>query len=210
MVAIVDYGVGNIASVEKAIRASGADAVVTDEKSTLLAAEKIVLPGVGAFGDCMRCLTESGLIPPLREKIASGTQLLGICVGLQILFDGSDESPGVPGLGLIPGRVRRIEAPGLKIPHMGWNSLQMREPRDYIFAGLSDSPYFYFVHSYHAVPDDGDAVMATAEYGERLTAAVRAKNILATQFHPEKSGDVGLIVLKNFLGTAVPTGGEGE
>lgn len=201
MIAILDYGVGNLFSVEKAFAALGADARVTNDENIIRQAEKIVLPGVGAFGDCMKNLEESGLVLVLKESIAAGKPLLGICVGLQILFDGSEESPGAKGLGLIHGMVKKINAPGLKVPHMGWNSIKVREQREPIdlFKGLSDKPYVYFVHSYHAVPDDKSVITATTEYGETLTAAVALGNIQATQFHPEKSGDVGLAILKNFI-----------
>ena len=201
MIAIIDYGVGNLFSAEKAFAALGADVRVTSDESTIRQADKIVLPGVGAFGDCMKNLEESGLIPVLKESVAAGKPLLGICVGLQVLFDGSEESPGAKGLGLIHGMVKKINAPGLKIPHMGWNSLtirESREPRD-LFHGLQEHPYVYFVHSYHAVPDDPAVITATTEYGEQLTASVAVGNLQATQFHPEKSGDVGLSILKNFI-----------
>ena len=149
----------------------------------------------------MKNLTATGLIPTIRACVAKGTPLLGICVGLQILFEGSEESPGVAGLGLLKGMVRKIQAPGLKVPHMGWNSLAIREPRQKadLFAGLGEKPYVYFVHSYHAVPEDASVITATTEYGEQLTAAIACGNIQATQFHPEKSGDVGLAILKNFV-----------
>lgn len=201
MIAIIDYGVGNLFSAEKAFAALGADVRVTSDESTIRQADKIVLPGVGAFGDCMKNLEESGLIPVLKESVAAGKPLLGICVGLQVLFDGSEESPGAKGLGLIHGMVKKIQAPGLKVPHMGWNSIKVREPREKLdlFRGLSDKPYVYFVHSYHAVPDDKSVITATTEYGETLTAAVAQGNFLATQFHPEKSGDVGLQILRNFI-----------
>ena len=186
MIAIIDYGVGNLFSAEKAFAALGADVRVTSDESTIRQADKIVLPGVGAFGDCMKNLKESGLIPVLKESVAAGKPLLGICVGLQVLFDGSEESPGAKGLGLIHGMVRKIQALGLKVPHMGWNSIKVREPREKtdLFRGLSDKPYVYFVHSYHAVPEDKSVITATTEYGEPLTAAVACGNIQATQFHP--------------------------
>ena len=195
MIAIIDYGVGNLFSAEKAFVALGADVRVTSDESTIREASKIVLPGVGAFGDCMKNLEESGLIPVLKESVAAGKPLLGICVGLQVLFDGSEESPGAKGLGLIHGMVKKIQAPGLKVPHMGWNSIKVREPREKIdlFQSLSDKPYVYFV------PEDKSVITATTEYGEQLTAAVACGNIQATQFHPEKSGDVGLAILKNFV-----------
>lgn len=201
MIAVIDYGVGNLFSVEKAVAALGADVKVTSDKETIEAAEKIILPGVGAFGDCMKNLEATGLIPTIKSLVADGRPMLGICVGLQILFDGSEESPGAKGLGLIHGMVKKINAPGLKIPHMGWNSLtirESREPRD-LFHGLQEHPYVYFVHSYHAVPDDPAVITATTEYGEQLTASVAVGNLQATQFHPEKSGDVGLQILRNFI-----------
>lgn len=201
MIAIIDYGVGNLFSVEKALAVLGADAKITSDARTIAAADKIVLPGVGAFGDCMENLTATGLIPTIKDFVKTGKPMLGICVGLQILFEGSDESIGVAGLGLLKGKVRRIQAPGLKVPHMGWNSLTIKSPRQPLdlFKGLSEKPYVYFVHSYHAVPQDSAIVAATTEYGSELTAAVAKGNIQATQFHPEKSGDVGLAILKNFI-----------
>ena len=201
MIAVIDYGVGNLFSVEKALAALGAEVRVTSDAAEIAAADKIVLPGVGAFGDCMKNLTATGLIPTIRACVAKGTPLLGICVGLQILFEGSEESPGVAGLGLLKGMVRKIQAPGLKVPHMGWNSLIITEPRQSVdlFRDLSVKPYVYFVHSYHAVPADRSIITSAAVYGELLTASVAAGNIQATQFHPEKSGDVGLTILKNFI-----------
>lgn len=196
---IVDYGVGNLYSVSKAFAFLGCNAVVSSDAVDVEGADKIVLPGVGAFGDCMTHLRGSGLVPALTAKVIDGhAPLLGICVGLQILFDGSDESPGVAGLGWLPGMVRRINAPGLKVPHMGWNSLALTAD-DPLFHGLGENPYVYFVHSYHARPVDAGAVIATTEYGETLTAAVAHGNLRATQFHPEKSGDVGLAILRNFV-----------
>jgi len=199
--AIMDYGVGNLFSVEKACLYLGAETTVTGVPEDLLRADKIILPGVGAFGDCMKNLSASGLIPALEEKIRAGVPVLGICVGLQILFEGSDESPDSKGLGFFQGRVRKIQAEGLKIPHMGWNSVQIKRKPDMkdLFEGLPEEPYVYFVHSYHAVPADPSIITATAEYGEQITAAVARENLLATQFHPEKSGDVGLRILQNFI-----------
>ena len=201
MIAIIDYGVGNLFSVEKAFAALGTEVKITNNPAEIKAAEKLVLPGVGAFGDCMKNLEESGLIPLLKEEVAAGKPLLGICVGLQILFEGSEESPEARGLGLIPGKVKRIQAEGLKVPHMGWNRLHIMEPRQGadLFAGLEqDKEYVYFVHSYFAVPEDKSVVTATTDYGETLTAAVQKDNIFAAQFHPEKSGDVGLHIIDNF------------
>ena len=203
MIAIIDYGVGNLFSVEKAFAAIGEDVKVTGEAEDLNIADKLVLPGVGAFGDCMKNLEATGLVPIIMEQIANKKPLLGICVGLQILFEGSEESPNVKGLGIFKGMVRRINAPQLKIPHMGWNAILMRNVelgiRNDLFSDLNEKPYFYFVHSYHAVPEDKNLIAATTDYGETLTAAVAKDNIYATQFHPEKSGDVGLQLLKNFV-----------
>ena len=197
MIAIVDYGVGNLFSVHKALLAAGAEAEITSDEAVIRQAEKIVLPGVGAFGDCMKELNRSGLIPVIKERISAGVPLLGICVGLQILFEDSEESPGVPGLGIIKGHVRKIEAPGLKVPHMGWNALAGEQ--DDLYAGLPGGSYVYFVHSYHAVPEDSAVVTAVTNYGSALTASVKQGNVRATQFHPEKSGRTGLTILRNFV-----------
>lgn len=200
MIAVVDYGVGNLFSVEKALLTLGAEVVVTRDEAVLAGADKIVLPGVGAFGDCMKNLQASGLIPRLGERVQAGCPLLGICVGLQILFEGSEESPGVPGLGWLPGEVKKIVAPGLKLPHMGWNVLKVTGgAAGNLFQGLAVAPYVYFVHSYAAVPAAASLVIAETEYGGRITAAVARGNIMATQFHPEKSGEVGLRILRNFV-----------
>lgn len=199
MIAVIDYGVGNLFSVEKALLQFSADVQVTNDKELIKKADKLVLPGVGDFGECMSNLEATGLIPTIMERIHQGTPLLGICIGQQILFEGSEESPGAKGLGIFKGMVRKINAPELKVPHMGWNSVAFSEPRNPIFKELGNHPYFYFVHSYHCVPEDQSIITATAEYGEKLTAAVAQGNVMATQFHPEKSGDVGLQVLKNFI-----------
>lgn len=200
MIAVIDYGAGNLFSVEKALAQFADDVAVTGDERLVLAADKLVLPGVGDFGECMNNLESTGLIPAIRQRVADGVLLLGICVGEQILFEGSEESPEAKGLGIFKGMVRRIHAPGLKVPHMGWNSVDFSEPRHPLFKNLGEHPYFYFVHSYHCVPEDGGIVAAAAEYGGRLTAAVARNNVMATQFHPEKSGDAGLQVLKNFVG----------
>lgn len=200
MIAILDYGVGNLFSVEKAFNYLGADAVVTSDPDVVRKADKLVLPGVGAFGDCMKNFEASGLKEALKERIEAGTPMLGICVGLQILFESSEESPGVPGLGFLKGKVQKIKDTGLKIPHMGWNSLSITETQNNVLLkNLSKQPYVYFVHSFHAVPEDKDIITSVTDYGEQLTASVAYKNIMAAQFHPEKSGDVGLQILKNFL-----------
>lgn len=201
MITIINYGAGNLFSVEKAFSALGADVRVSSEAADILSSEKIVLPGVGAFGDCMNQLNASGLVPAIRESIARGVPLLGICVGLQILFEGSEESSGVEGLGLLKGRVSKISAPYEKIPHMGWNSLDVAE--NYrtggLFEDVPQSSYVYFVHSYHAMPKERSMISSTCFYGEEITASISAGNIMATQFHPEKSGDIGLKIIHNFI-----------
>lgn len=199
MIAVIDYGVGNLFSVEKAFSQFTDDVKVTSDKAEIKRAEKLVLPGVGEFGACMKNLEASGLIPTIMERISGGVPLLGICVGLQVLFEGSEESPNAKGLGVFKGMVKRINAPGLKVPHMGWNSVEFSQKDLCLFKDEPEVPYFYFVHSYHAVPEDSSIVAATTEYGEKLTAAVAKDNVMATQFHPEKSGDVGLLIIKNFI-----------
>ena len=206
MIAVIDYGVGNLYSVEKALKFVGGEVKVTSSAADLKNADKLVLPGVGAFGDCMKNLASTGLIPTILEQVLMHKPLLGICVGLQILFESSEESPNVKGLGIFKGEIKKIRAGNLKIPHMGWNSIEIGRKNNLIkfgaskiFAGLEGKNYFYFVHSYHAAPSNADIVTATTDYGEKVTAAVELGNIFATQFHPEKSGDVGLKVLKNFV-----------
>lgn len=197
MIAIIDYGMGNLYSVEKALTRLGAEVAVTSQPEVIEQADKVVLPGVGAFGDCMHNLTAYGLVEVIHNVIARGAPFLGICLGLQLLFAGSEETPGVAGLGVFPGMVRKIVAPGLKIPHMGWNSLELRSP-SLLFAGLSPQAYVYFVHSFHAVPAEAELITAVADYGGAVTAAVGRDNVQAVQFHPEKSSDVGRQILANF------------
>ena len=208
MTVLIDYGVGNLYSVEKALTAVGAKVAVSDDAKVLEQAEKLVLPGVGAFGDCMKNLEATGLIPTILEQAATGKPLLGICVGLQILFEESEESPGVKGLGIFKGVVKKINAENLKLPHIGWNSIEVgrknsaikfSSPKLFDNLNLADKNYFYFVHSYHAVPSNENLITATTTYGEEVTAAVELGNIFATPFHPEKSGDAGLQVLENFV-----------
>lgn len=196
MLAIIDYGVGNLFSVEKAFAYLGIEVEVTSDSKIIERADQIVLPGVGAFGDCMKNLRATGLIPTIKDQISRGKKFLGICVGLQILFESSEESPDAEGLGIFEGRVKKIDAPNLKIPHMGWNSIEARDLE--VFRGLK-KPFVYFVHSYHAQPKNPRMIIARAIYGKNITAAVRDKNVTATQFHPEKSGDVGLKILKNWI-----------
>ncbi len=197
MIAIIDYGMVNLFSVEKAFVKLGAEVIVTSDPKVILGADKVVLPGVGAFGDCMNNLTEYGLVEVIHEVIARGTPFLGICLGLQMLFEGSEEDPGVKGLGIFPGMVRKIIAPELKIPHMGWNNLENYQGNQ-LFANMAGEPLVYFVHSYHAVPEDKELITAVVDYGGMVTAAVGRGNIQAVQFHPEKSGSIGLTMLANF------------
>ena len=198
MIAIIDYGRGNLFSVEKAFVKLGADAIVTNDIEKIRRADKVVLPGVGAFGDCMETLKKAGLIPVIQEEAASGKPFLGICLGLQLLFERSEESPGVAGLGIFKGAIRQIVAPNLKVPHMGWNSLSLRNATP-LLKGLPENPYVYFVHSFHAVPEDASIITAVTEYGSELTAAVGRGNVQAMQFHPEKSSSVGLKILESFV-----------
>ena len=200
MIAIIDYDAGNIRSVEKALIALGEQPVVTRDKNTILAADKLILPGVGAFGDAMERLHQYGLVDVIREAVKDkGIPILGICLGLQLMFERSDESDGVEGLGLLKGEILKIpDSPGLKIPHMGWNSLKIK-PDTCLFAQIPDGAYVYFVHSYYLKAEDPDIVAATTEYSTHIHAAVEQGNIFACQFHPEKSSEVGLQILKNFI-----------
>lgn len=199
MIAIIDYGRGNLYSVQKAFTKLGAQAIVTSDAGQIAAADKVVLPGVGAFGDCMNNLRSYGLEAVIHQVVDRGTPFLGICLGLQLLFDGSEEDLGVAGLGIIPGMVRKIETNGLKIPHMGWNNLTYKAASS-LFLDLPDNPYVYFVHSFHAVPADEQVITAVTAYGQEVTAAVGRANVQAVQFHPEKSSAVGMQMLKNWLG----------
>lgn len=196
-IAIIDYGMGNLHSAAKALEKVGAQVAVTRDPELVRQADKVVLPGVGAFGDCMKNLNERGLAPVIHEVIAAGKPFLGICVGLQMLFEGSEEDPGVAGLGIFKGLVRKIVAPGLKVPHMGWNSLALQAASP-LFQGLPPAAYVYFVHSFHAVPTDESCITAVTDYGGQVTAAVGRGLVQAVQFHPEKSSAVGLKILANF------------
>lgn len=197
-IAVLDYGIGNLRSAEKALQRQGADARLVTDPAEVARAAGVVLPGVGAFGACMDALRASGLDAAALAAVASGRPFLGICVGMQMLFDGSDEDPHAAGLGVLPGRVRWIP-PGVKRPQMQWNRLVLRRVDDPMFAGLGESPWVYFVHSLHGVPEDPDVVAATCDYGGALNAAFRRGNVFATQFHPEKSGSSGLALLANFV-----------
>jgi glutamine amidotransferase len=200
MIAIVDYGMGNLRSVEKAIARTGATVRVTSDPRQILEARGVVLPGVGAFGACMENLSSRGLVEPVRAAVASGKPFLGICLGLQLLFEESEEFGPIRGLGILPGRVVRFGGSaldGLKIPQMGWNRLKIRH-RVGELGGIDDGAYVYFVHSYYVVPSEPDVVAATTEYGVEVTAAIAWRNVFACQFHPEKSQTVGLRLLANF------------
>lgn len=199
MTAIIDYDAGNLRSVEKALQALGEETVITRDREEILSADRVILPGVGAFGDAMEKLHQYGLVEIIRQVVQNGTPFLGICLGLQLLFEESEESQGVPGLGILKGKIRRIpNTPGLKIPHMGWNSLTLR-PGTRLFSGLGEEPYVYFVHSYYLEAADPEIVAASADYGVVIHAAVETGNVFACQFHPEKSSDTGLQILKNFI-----------
>jgi len=204
-VGIVDYQMGNLRSVAKGIEKVGGSVIVSSDPNELSLASHLILPGVGAFGDAMRELNKRDLIPWIKEWIASDRPFLGICLGMQLLFDHSEEGGLQPGMSVLPGRVVRFDNaafPGnehRKIPHMGWNRVSSRIAQDPILAGVSQNPYVYFVHSYYVVPDDQSVTWLNCNYGQEFCAAVRVRNMMATQFHPEKSQTEGLQMLKNFL-----------
>ena len=200
MTAIIDYDAGNIRSVEKALLALGEEAIVTRDKDIILSADRVILPGVGAFGDAMNKIRGYGLEDVIKEVINKGTPFLGICLGLQLMFERSDESKGVSGLGILKGEILRIpDEPGLKIPHIGWNSLKYPN-QGKLYMGIPEQSYVYFVHSYYLKAEEADIVVAATEYGNTLIhASVEKNNVFACQFHPEKSSEVGLTILKNFI-----------
>lgn len=204
MVAIIDYDAGNVKSVEKALQFLGQETVLTREPGKILGADRVILPGVGAFGDAMKRLEDYGLVDVIRKVVQNGTPFLGICLGLQLLFESSEESPGVQGLGILKGRILRIpegEGPDkkpLKIPHIGWNSLEFPKAGR-LFEGVLPQSYVYFVHSYYLKAEE-DIVTARTRYGVSIDASVEKGNVFACQFHPEKSSETGLLILKNFVG----------
>ncbi|MCI9620622.1 MAG: imidazole glycerol phosphate synthase subunit HisH [Dorea sp.] len=199
MIAILDYDAGNIKSVEKAVQLLGQEVTITRDRREVLNADKVILPGVGAFGDAMGKIRQYGLYEVIHEVVEQGTPFLGICLGLQLLFERSEESPGVEGLGILKGEILRIpETPGLKIPHMGWNSLEFRN-NGRLFENLPEESYVYFVHSYYLRAADEKIVTAVTEYGTQIHASVEQGNVFACQFHPEKSSDAGIQILKNFV-----------
>lgn len=198
MIAVIDYGAGNIQSVMKALKHIGCDCLLTKDPQVINNAQGAILPGVGSFGDCMDNIEKTNLVETVKTYAASGKPFMGICLGLQLLFPESEESPGVKGLSLLKGTITKIPGgEGIKVPHMGWNNLNIRK-NDGLFKGITGSPYVYFVHSYYLTAEDRDIVSADTYYSTEIHAAVQLGNIHATQFHPEKSGDVGLKILKNF------------
>lgn len=198
IVTIIDYDAGNIRSVEKAFAHLGIETVTTRDPEIILKSDKVVLPGVGAFGDAMNKLTEYGLVDVIKKVVDNNIPLLGICLGLQLLFDSSEESEGVKGLGILPGKVVKFsENTSMKIPQIGWNSLEI-SPTSRLFKGIPNQSYVYFVHSYYLKADDESVVAATCEYANHFHAAVERGNVFACQFHPEKSSEIGLKILQNF------------
>lgn len=199
MIAVIDYGAGNLQSVVKALHYINCECIVTNKKEEILGCDAALLPGVGSFGDSMDSMNKTGAADAVCEFIKTGKPFLGICLGLQLLFDGSEESPDAKGLGLLKGSITRIpnHEETLKIPHMGWNSLDIRK-KDGLFKGIDGNPYVYFVHSYFLRADDQGIVSSQTNYGAIIDASVQYENIFATQFHPEKSGTVGLKILNNF------------
>jgi glutamine amidotransferase len=200
MIAIVDYGMGNLRSVSKAFQSQGLPAIVTKDPDIISQSSGLVLPGVGAFGDCTMNIDEYGLTSPIKEFIESGRPFLGICLGLQVLFESSEESPGIEGLSILKGKVVRFpdfKEERLKVPHMGWNRIDIRKKTP-VLEGIPGGSWFYFVHSYYPVPEDESVEAVTSEYGIEFTAAVERDNIFACQFHPEKSSTYGLRLLRNF------------
>lgn len=199
MIAIIDYDAGNIKSVEKALLHLGEEVIITRDREQILNSDKVILPGVGAFGDAMEKLRSYGLDKVIYEVVERKIPFLGICLGLQLLFEKSDETPGVKGLGILPGEILRIpDKEGIKIPHMGWNSVKIKENAR-IFKDVPQDPYVYFVHSYYLKAGREEDVAATTEYSTLIHAAVEHDNVFACQFHPEKSSEIGLKILKNFV-----------
>ncbi len=204
MIAIVDYGMGNLRSVQKALESLGAPAQITHDPRALQEADAIVLPGVGAFGAAMERLNAQGLTDALRREIERGKPFLGICLGLQLLYESSEESPGVEGLGVLKGRVVGFRSRpdfALPVPHIGWSALHLTQPESPLWQGITERSYVYFVHSYYPEPEDRASVIATCDYGGAFVCAVGKDNLYAVQFHPEKSGAIGLQILRNFLAT---------
>jgi len=204
MIVIIDYGMGNLRSIQKAIEAIGRRAVISARPSDVARAQKIILPGVGAFGDAMRELLSKRLVVPLKDALKDGTPFLGLCLGLQLLFEQSEEAPRIPGLGVLPGIVKRFRRTkeGLKIPHMGWNKIRIRPAnarQSSILKGVPDGSLMYFVHSYYVAPEDARVALTTTDYGIRFVSGIRKDALYGFQFHPEKSQQLGLRILRNFI-----------
>ena len=199
MIALIDYGSGNIRSVTKALQHEGAGVRLVSDAALLREAQAVVLPGVGDFGDCARNLKSRNLWEPLNQWLHSGKPFLGICVGYQLLFDSSEEAPGEPGFGFFPGQVKKFRSPGLKVPQIGWNSLQLTQPAHPLWRSLPPEPYVFFVHSYFPSSDRSDVVIAQTTYGDTFAAGAALGNVAGVQFHPEKSQETGLAVLRNFI-----------
>lgn len=196
MVAIIDYGAGNLHSVKNALDFLGVDSVITKDKDEILSADHVILPGVGSFGDAMECINNSGLYDVIKKAADGSRPFLGICLGLHLLFDESEESPGVKGLGILPGKVIKIPDCGLKIPHIGWNNIEISKESRIL---PTASEFMYFVHSYYINPQNSDVVSSYTTYGDKLGVSIERGNVFAVQFHPEKSGEAGLNILKKFI-----------
>jgi len=199
MIAIIDYGMGNLRSVAKALESVGARVIVLSNKKDIFCAEKLVLPGVGAFSDAMQELKKRDLLDSILEHIQNGKPFLGLCLGMQLLFEKSEEAKGVKGLSIFKGEVKRFKKSSLKVPHMGWNQVKFSKVKSGIFKGIDDDSYFYFVHSYYARPRDKSIITGTTDYGLDFASSIQKDNIFAMQFHPEKSQKTGLKLLRNFM-----------
>ena len=204
MIALIDYGSGNLRSVDNALRSQGAQVEILADPTHLERADAVVLPGVGAFGDCVQQIRERGFWEPLQRWIGEDRPFLGICVGYQVLFEGSEEAPDVAGMGFFPGQVRKFDTPGLKVPQIGWNSLELTAPGHPLWRGLPEKPHVFFVHSFYPEPTGSAEVIASCEYGTRFAAAASRGRVAGVQFHPEKSQAVGLGILRNFLHAHAP------
>src|SRR3989338_472433 len=197
MIAIIDYGAGNLQSVKNALDSLKAESIITSDAKEIIKAEKAIFPGVGSFGDVIRALNDKDLIEPIIKFLEDGKPFLGICLGMQVLFEESEESPGVEGLSIFEGKCKKLKA-ALKVPQIGWNQLKTQKESK-LLEGIKDKSFFYFVHSYYADPEDKNIVLATTDYGNEFVSAVEKDNVFGLQFHPERSGEVGLKILKNFV-----------
>lgn len=202
MIAVIDYGMGNLNSVQKALEIAGAKTIIASKPDDIKRCGKLVLPGVGSFGDSVKELKSRGLIGPIKDAIAEGKPFLGLCLGLQLLFERSEESPGVKGLGVLGGEVKRFRTKGLKVPHMGWNNVKGsrgEEPGAGVLKNVPDNSYMYFVHSYYVKPEDKKVILTTTDYGIKFVSGVAKDNVFGLQFHPEKSQELGIRIIKNFV-----------